>query len=100
MVSTPITTKEHVHQKMTDPSVTTTSGTDREISRAMVHTVRWPQGIETTMITVKTSVAEIAIALTTGKNQVPANPSGQEHRESTITQGYPKRTMSYALCLC
>jgi hypothetical protein len=83
MVKTPITIKEHVHQKMTDPSVTTTSGADHEISRAMVHTVRWPQGTETTMISIKMSIAEIAIALTTGKNQVLANPLGQEHREST-----------------
>jgi hypothetical protein len=68
---------------MIDLSATTTSSADREISRAIIHTVRWPQGMETTAIPVKTSIAEIAIALTTGKNQVPANPSGQEHREST-----------------
>jgi hypothetical protein len=64
---------------MTNLNVTTTSDADHEISRAMVHIVRWPQGIETTTIIVKMRVAEIAIALTTRKNQVPTNPSGQEH---------------------
>jgi hypothetical protein len=76
MVKILITTKEHVHQKMTDLNVTKTSGADRKISRAMVHIARWPQGIETTTIIMKTSIAEIAIALTTRKNQVPTNPSG------------------------
>jgi hypothetical protein len=84
MEKTPTTTKQHVHQKMNDLSATTTNNADCETSRIMVHTTRWPQGIEITTITTRMSITEIATMLTRGKNQAPTNPSGQEHRESTI----------------
>jgi hypothetical protein len=84
MVKTPTTTKEHVHQKTIDLNATTTNGADCETSRIMVHATRWLQGIEITTTTTRTSITKIAITLTTWKNQVPANPSGQEHREITI----------------
>jgi hypothetical protein len=84
MVKRPTTSKGCVHRKTIDLNDTTTNGADHATSRIMLRITRWLQGIEIATTTTKMRITEITIALTSGKNWVPANPLDQEHREITI----------------
>jgi hypothetical protein len=69
---------------MINLNATTTNVADCATSRIMVRTTRWLQGTEIAAATTKKRIIEIAI--TVGKNWVPASPSDQEHREITINR--------------